>query len=314
MTDDATPLPVPSTPDDPAAILFDLDGTIVDTVGTRVGCVAAHVRGGRHPGRPGTPRHAHRQRRQAPGHGGRVDRRTAHRRRCARRPSTAAPASCSAELNTDPRPLPGIRELIRALDAAGIPWTIATSSRAEQVGQSLATARARRPAAARRRLPGQARQARPGPAAAGRRPPGHPRPPLLVRGRRDLGHARRPRRQHDRHRHHDRRRGRESRSARRRRRRPPDARSPAQRAGRAEAPPCLSPAPAPGPGEPVTAPHHAFGGATPGAVRTIGLSAALGATFLFSLNGTLSALVYDAGADPLSMSFWRSLAGRHCWC
>ena len=36
MTNDATPSPRPATPDDPAAILFDLDGTIVDTVGTRV--------------------------------------------------------------------------------------------------------------------------------------------------------------------------------------------------------------------------------------------------------------------------------------
>ena len=40
-----------------------------------------------------------------------------------------------------------------------------------------------------------------------------------------------------------------------------------------------------------------------------GLGAALGATILFSLNGTLSTLVYNAGGDPLSMSFWRSLLG-----
>jgi DME family drug/metabolite transporter len=56
-------------------------------------------------------------------------------------------------------------------------------------------------------------------------------------------------------------------------------------------------------------PHHAFGDSPPGTIRAIGLAAALGATFLFSLNGTLSTLVYDEGGDPLSMSFWRSLFG-----
>ena len=59
----------------------------------------------------------------------------------------------------------------------------------------------------------------------------------------------------------------------------------------------------------MTAPHHGFGDSTPARVRTIGLGAALGATILFSLNGTLSELAFEAGADPLSMSFWRSLLG-----
>jgi drug/metabolite transporter (DMT)-like permease len=59
----------------------------------------------------------------------------------------------------------------------------------------------------------------------------------------------------------------------------------------------------------VTAPHHDFPDASPRAVHAIGVGAALAATILFSLNGTLSALAYDAGGDPLSMSFWRSLIG-----
>lgn len=59
----------------------------------------------------------------------------------------------------------------------------------------------------------------------------------------------------------------------------------------------------------VTAAHHGFGDAPPSRIRAIGVAAALGATFLFSLNGTLSTLVYDGGGDPLSMSFWRSLFG-----
>lgn len=60
---------------------------------------------------------------------------------------------------------------------------------------------------------------------------------------------------------------------------------------------------------PSAEPHHAFGDSPPGTVRAIGVAAALGATLLFSLNGTLSTLVYDEGGDPLSMSFWRSLFG-----
>jgi HAD superfamily hydrolase (TIGR01509 family) len=40
-------------------------------------------------------------------------------------------------LNTAPRPLPGARDLLLALDAARIPWAIATSSRREQVASSI---------------------------------------------------------------------------------------------------------------------------------------------------------------------------------
>jgi HAD superfamily hydrolase (TIGR01509 family) len=40
--------------------------------------------------------------------------------------------------NRDPRPLPGARELLERLDAAGLTWAIATSSRAEQVTASVA--------------------------------------------------------------------------------------------------------------------------------------------------------------------------------
>lgn len=43
--------------------------------------------------------------------------------------------------------------------------------------------------------------------------------------------------------------------------------------------------------------------------RLVGTLAALAATILFSFNGTLSALAYDLGSDPLAMSFWRSLTG-----
>jgi HAD superfamily hydrolase (TIGR01509 family) len=41
-------------------------------------------------------------------------------------------------LNVDPRPLPGVREAIEAIDAREIPWAIATSSRKAQVTTSVA--------------------------------------------------------------------------------------------------------------------------------------------------------------------------------
>jgi HAD superfamily hydrolase (TIGR01509 family) len=42
------------------------------------------------------------------------------------------------ELNRDPRPLPGARALLLWLDERQLPWAIATSSRREQLGASLA--------------------------------------------------------------------------------------------------------------------------------------------------------------------------------
>lgn len=41
------------------------------------------------------------------------------------------------ERNREPRPLPGAREFLERLDAAGVTWAIATSSRAEQVAASV---------------------------------------------------------------------------------------------------------------------------------------------------------------------------------
>ena len=43
------------------------------------------------------------------------------------------------ERNRNPRPLPGARELLERLDAEGVTWAIATSSRAEQVAASVAS-------------------------------------------------------------------------------------------------------------------------------------------------------------------------------
>ena len=41
-------------------------------------------------------------------------------------------------LNQAPRPLPGVRELVAAIEGRDLPWAIATSSRKDQVGASVA--------------------------------------------------------------------------------------------------------------------------------------------------------------------------------
>jgi len=43
-----------------------------------------------------------------------------------------------AELNQDPQALPGVHELVEAIERAGIKWAIATSSRREQAKPSVA--------------------------------------------------------------------------------------------------------------------------------------------------------------------------------
>jgi HAD superfamily hydrolase (TIGR01509 family) len=121
----------------PAAVVVDLDGTLVDTVGTRIrawmavfaefGLPAdeAHVASligsdGRWlaeqvAGRAG--------RDLAPADAERIDHRA---------------GEIYQALNTDPTPLPGVGDFLAALDTAGIPWAIATSSRAAQVTTSIA--------------------------------------------------------------------------------------------------------------------------------------------------------------------------------
>jgi HAD superfamily hydrolase (TIGR01509 family) len=121
----------------PAALVFDLDGTLVDTVETRI---RAWLRVFGEFGIPTT------RERVAPLIG--ID-----GKRLARDAAEAAgrplPPGQDEEvdrrcgeiyesLNRDPRPLPGARELLGWLDGQGWPWAIATSSRREQVGTSLA--------------------------------------------------------------------------------------------------------------------------------------------------------------------------------
>jgi HAD superfamily hydrolase (TIGR01509 family) len=124
----------------PAAVVFDLDGTLVDTVETRIeswmavfaeeGVAADRLQvagligaDGRHLAREVASRAGEQlddQRAEA------IDERS---------------GEIYERLNLDPQPLPGAREALAALDARGLRWAIATSSRAAQVGASVAALR-----------------------------------------------------------------------------------------------------------------------------------------------------------------------------
>lgn len=126
-------MPEPPAPD---AFLFDLDGTLVDTVGTRIAAwlrtfqeedipadraqVAALIGSdGRRlarvvAGASGLP--IDDERAEA------IDRRS---------------GEIYSELNREPRPLPGARELVQVLQRKGMRWAIATSSRPGQVQASV---------------------------------------------------------------------------------------------------------------------------------------------------------------------------------
>jgi HAD superfamily hydrolase (TIGR01509 family) len=127
----------------PEAIIFDLDGTLVDTVESRIRAWLAtfeelaipaerdHVAmligsDGRRLAREvgalaGRPVDAHRA--EA------IDRRA---------------GELFSALNRQPRPIAGARSLLRALDSSTLPWAIATSSRPEQLEASLAALGTRR--------------------------------------------------------------------------------------------------------------------------------------------------------------------------
>lgn len=121
----------------PDAVIFDLDGTLVDTVPARIAGWRETLDAERIPvtadqlepmiGMDGR-RLAHAAaedagQRLTPERAEEIDR--------------AAGARFDVH-NRQPRPLPGVATAIERLDRAGVTWAIATSSRAEQVGASLA--------------------------------------------------------------------------------------------------------------------------------------------------------------------------------
>ena len=133
MSDGADALAALPRPD---AVLFDLDGTLIDTVQTRIDAWVEVFAEERIP----TTREA-----LAPLMG--ID-----GRRLVRQVAEAAGRQMSDEdaeridrrcgeiydrRNTSPVPLPGVREVVAAIEARGLRWSIATSSRKEQVAASV---------------------------------------------------------------------------------------------------------------------------------------------------------------------------------
>jgi kojibiose phosphorylase len=121
----------------PSAVLFDLDGTLVDTVETRI---AAWLRALDEAGLPTS------REQLAPLIG--LDGKRLAKEVAALLGSPIDEARAEKtdhrsgevyqQLNHSPKPLPGVRRLVEAIEAAGIRWAIATSSRKAQVATSVA--------------------------------------------------------------------------------------------------------------------------------------------------------------------------------
>lgn len=121
----------------PAAVLFDLDGTLVDTVAARI---SAWIEALAEAGLPTT------RDQLAPLIGLDGKRLASEIAALAGRPiddhrseeMDRHSGEIYEKLNRAPRKLPGVRRLIDAIEANEIPWAIATSSRKEQVKASVA--------------------------------------------------------------------------------------------------------------------------------------------------------------------------------
>jgi HAD superfamily hydrolase (TIGR01509 family) len=130
MTADVRDLPIPE------AVIFDLDGTLVDTVQTRIDAWNETFE---EAGVPAT-REA-----LAPLIGVDGKRLAREIAALAGQPIDDARAEeidkrsgeIYERMNSNPKPLPGVKELIDAIETRGLDWSIATSSRKDQVQTSV---------------------------------------------------------------------------------------------------------------------------------------------------------------------------------
>jgi HAD superfamily hydrolase (TIGR01509 family) len=121
----------------PEAVIFDLDGTLVDTVETRIEAwlrtfEAYDLPAGHEQLAPLIGVDGKRLAREVAALAGRPidnDRAEAIDKRS---------GEIYEQLNHSPRPLAGVRELVDAIESRGIKWSIATSSRKDQVATSVA--------------------------------------------------------------------------------------------------------------------------------------------------------------------------------
>ena len=129
----------------PAAVAFDLDGTLVDTVPARVKAWLMALReDGIMVTKPQVAKLIGSDGRRVAIESGRIVGRIVGPDEA--ESTDRRQGQLFEALNTAPRPLPGAREILVGLDKRGIPWAIATSSRPEQAVASLAALRLRRPA------------------------------------------------------------------------------------------------------------------------------------------------------------------------
>jgi HAD superfamily hydrolase (TIGR01509 family) len=120
----------------PEGVIFDLDGTLVDTVQTRIDAWSETFE---EAGIPATTETL------APLIGVDGKRLAREIAALAGRPIDDARAEeidkrsgeIYERMNSDPKPLPGVRELVDVIDACEIRWSIATSSRKDQVQTSV---------------------------------------------------------------------------------------------------------------------------------------------------------------------------------
>jgi HAD superfamily hydrolase (TIGR01509 family) len=128
----------------PQGVVLDLDGTLVDTVETRID---AWLRTFQEEGIPAdrllVAELIGSDGRQLARIVGSASGREVDDGRAER--IDARSGAIYSELNVNPKPLPGVNDFLDTLDELKVPWAIATSSRREQVGRSVAALHRKEP-------------------------------------------------------------------------------------------------------------------------------------------------------------------------